>query len=157
MAAFLAIVVFWVWVFANRGSIAHPDEFDDEPWLQAAEAVCIVRQETISALPNPATVDGPVERGELVALGTHELEQMIDELHALGLPSDAHGAESVPQWLADYELYLQNRRDWSEVLLTGDDPPLRISGTDEGVRVTDLLGTFAEVNDMPSCAPSADA
>ena len=62
----------------------------------------------------------------------------------------------MPKWLDDWELYLQDRRDWSDILLTGDDPPFLISGNDQQVRVTDLLTTYAEVNDMPSCGPAGD-
>lgn len=156
IVAFLALIVFWIYVFANRGSIAHPDEFDDPTWLAAAESLCAERQAVIASFPNAASVSGAVERGELVALGTLELEAMIDGLHELGLPADAKGAETVPKWLDDYELYLQDRRNWSDILLTGEDPPFLISGNDQQVRVTDLLTTYAEVNDMPSCAPSGD-
>ncbi|MEM7092501.1 MAG: hypothetical protein AAF567_05830 [Actinomycetota bacterium] len=157
IVGFLAIVIFWIWVFANRGSIAHPDEFDDAGWVTAAESLCAERQAVIAELPNPATVDGPVERGELVRLGTRELEAMVAGLENLGLPADAQGAETVPQWLTDYEIYLQDRRNWADILVTGDDPPFRLSAGSDGARVTDLLSTFAEVNDMPSCAPSGDA
>ena len=89
-------------------------------------------------------------------LATAELDRMLRELDALGLPATDKGAEIVPRWLTDYELYLQDRRDWAAVLRTGDDPPFLVSGTADGVRVTDLLTTFAEVNEMPSCAPSGD-
>ena len=157
LIVFLALIVFWIWVFANRGSVAHPDEFTDDTWLTSAEALCADRQAAIADLPNPTTVDGAIERGQLVALGTIELEAMIAGLHDLGPPDDAKGAETVPQWLSDYELYLQDRRDWTDILLTGDDPPFLISGNADGVRVTDLLSTYAEVNNMPSCAPSGDA
>lgn len=156
IVAFLALIIFWIWVFANRGSIAHPDEFDDPAWINAAEAACAVRQAAIEELPNAASVDGAVQRGELVALGTIQLEGMVQDLYELGLPSNAKGAETVPQWLDDYELFLQDRRNWSDILLTGEDPPFLISGNAQGVRVTDLLTTFAEVNEMPSCAPSGD-
>lgn len=157
VAVVLALCVFWIWAFANRGSIAHPDEFADTDWRASAEAVCVVRQDAIAALPNPVSVDTPEERGRLVAIATVELEEMIEGLHQLGLPNDPQGADTVPRWLADYELYLQDRRDWTEILLTGEDPPFLISGNADGVRVTDLLDTFAQVNEMPSCAPSPDA
>lgn len=157
IAAFFALVIFWIWVFANRDSISHPDEFADTVWLAEAEALCSVRQGAIAELPNPASVDTAIERGELVALGTAQLQLMLDDIDSLGLPDDAKGSVTVPQWLEDYELYMKNRRDWTEILLTGDDPPFLISGNDQGVRVTNLLSTYAEVNNMPSCAPSPDA
>lgn len=157
VAVFLAMIAMWIWVFANRGSIKHPDEFADTAWIASAETVCAERQATIATFANPATVDTAEERARLLNAGTRELEAMVTDVAALGLPTDAKGAELVPQWLDDYELYLQDRRNWSAILETGDDPPFLISGNDEGVRVTDLLSTFAEVNNMASCAPSGDA
>lgn len=152
----LAMIIFWIYVFANGSSVDHPDEFADESWTTAAEALCAERQAAIEALPNATTAESPQERAELVALGTAEIERMVQELADLGPPSDPKGAETVPQWLSDYEIYLQDRRDWTDILRTGDDPPFLLSGTDQGVRVTDVLGTYAEVNEMPSCSPSLD-
>ena len=155
--AFVVITVWWIYVFANGSSVEHPDDFDDAAWTTEAEAVCAARQQAILDLPNAASVSTPQERADLVELATAELDQMVRELAALGPPATSKGAEIVPQWLADYEIYLQDRRNWTEVLRTGDDPPFLISGNADGVRVTDLLGTFAEVNEMRSCAPAGDA
>lgn len=157
IAAFLIIAIFWIWAFANRDSIPHPDEFDDASFVSAAEAICAPRQAEIASYVNPTTLDRPEERAELVQAGTEQLEQMIAELKALPLPADAQAAATIPRWIADYELYLQDRRDWTEDLFAGEDTPFTISGNEDGVRVTDLVQTFAEVNGMDSCAPSQDA
>ena len=158
--AFLVIIVFWIWVFANRNSIAHPDEFDDPVFSDAAEAVCAPRQAAIAELQHPSAASGPEERSISVAQGTAELEQMLEELAALPLPTDPQGANGVGRWLEDYELFLDDRRAWAELLAEGRDEIFLVSGTDtptgEGVRVTNLLRTFAEVNNMASCAPSPD-
>ncbi len=155
--AFLLAVLFWIYVFANGDSIAHPDEFDDPVFVEAAETICAKRQAAIAEFPLATAAEDPVNRGELVALGTEQLALMVTELGELALPTDPKGADGVPQWLADYELYLNDRRRYSSVLATGDDPAFTISGNAQGVRVTDLLRTFAEVNEMDSCAPSGDA
>ena len=156
VVAFLVIAAWWIYVFANGSSVDHPDDFGDEAWTSRAEAICEARQQAILDLPNAASAESPQARADLVELGTAELELMLRELEALGPPSSELGAEIVPQWLDDYELYLNDRRAWTAILRTGDDPPFLLSGTDEGVRVTDLLTTFAEVNRMESCAPSGD-
>lgn len=155
--AFLAMILFWIWVFANRGSIAHNDEFQDPVFLTAAEQVCANRQAMIADLPNPTTASGPEERAVLVDQGTALLELMVAELAALPLPTDPKGAETVPQWLADYDIYLQDRNDWSALLASGQDPIFTLSAGANGARVTDGLTTFADVNEMRSCAPSGDA
>lgn len=156
VGVFLALVSFWVWAFANRDSIAHPDEFDDPVFIQAAEAVCAPRQANIGELPLATAAENAVERGELLELGTAQLELMVAELRTLPLPTDPKGATGVPQWLDDYDLFLNDRRVYADVLATGEDPAFLISGNAQGVRVTDLLTTYAEVNMMDSCAPSGD-
>jgi hypothetical protein len=155
-AAFLVMALFWIWAFANRDSIAHPDTFDDPVYVAAAEGVCAPRQANISDLPLATAAENAVERGELLELGTIQLELMVAELGQVALPTDPKGADGVRQWLKDYELFLNDRRVYADILATGEDPPFLISGNDQGVRVTDLLTTFAEVNEMFSCAPSGD-
>jgi len=155
-AAFLALTLFWIWAFANRDTVAHPDEFDDPIFVDAAESLCAERQAAIAELPLATAASDPINRGRLLGQGTVELVQMVSELRALDPPTDPKGADGVSQWLRDYETYLDDRRVYAEVLATGDDPPFLISANPDGVRVTDLLGTFAEVNSMSSCAPSGD-
>lgn len=156
VAAFLGMAVFWAWALANGNSVAHPDEFDDPVFTEAAETVCAARQAAINELPLATAADTPQGRSELIELGTAQLDAMVNELSRLAPPTDPQGASGVEQWLADYQLYLNDRRRYADVLATGDDPPFVISGTAEGVRVTDLLTTFADVNNMRSCGPSGD-
>ena len=154
--AFIAITIWWIYVFANGSSVEHPDDFEDASWTADAELICEARQQAILDLPTATSAATPQARADLVDLATAELGRMLREIDALGLPATDKGAQIVPRWLTDYELYLQDRRNWAAVLRTGDDPPFLVSGTADGVRVTDLLTTFAEVNEMPSCAPSGD-
>lgn len=156
VAAFLAMAIVWIYVFANRGTIPHPDEFDDPVFSSAAEAVCADYQGTIAALPLATSIRSAVERAPLIAAGTVELEAMVADLAELTPPANAKGEAGVARWLEDYELYLDDRRRYADVLSSGEDPPFLVSATEDNVRVTDLLGTFAEVNNMASCGPSGD-
>lgn len=158
-AAFLAMALFWVWVFQNGASVSHPDEFDDATFIEQAESLCSKRQAIITSIPNGATAEDAIERSGLVQQGTRQLELMVSELHELAEmspPTDPKGAEILPLWLADYEIYLNDRRVYADILATGEDPPFLISGNATGDRVTDGLTTFAEVNNMRSCGPSGD-
>ena len=157
VAAFLGILIFWIWAFNNRDSIAHPDEFNDPVFVQEAEAVCAVSQAEIAKLPLAPAANGPVERGLLLEQGTAELRVMVAALNRLELPSDPEAAAGVSQWLGDYDLYLSDRAAYAIVLSEGLDEPFLLSGNANGDRVTDALSTFAEVNQMFSCAPSLDA
>jgi len=154
--AFLGMALFWIWAFNNRDSIAHPDTFDDPVFVETAEAVCAKRQSIIAGFPLATAVEGPIERGLLIEQGTEQLELMLSELRDLAAPTDPKGADGVAQWLDDYDLYISDRERYTELLANGEDPPFLISGNGQGVRVTDLLTTFAEVNTMASCAPSPD-
>jgi len=154
--AVLVMAAFWIYVLSNGDSIAHPDEFDDPVYTQAAEEICAVRQAAIGDLPPATAAEDPFERSMLLEQGTEELEAMVAELRDLDPPTDPKGADGVVQWLDDYDLYLGDRHAYAEILAGGDDPPFVISGNDQGVRVTDMLTTFAEVNEMESCAPSGD-
>ena len=157
MAAFLGMVLFWIWVFANGDSIDHPNQFDDPVYLEAAEAACAARQAELAELPLATAAEDPVERGQLLERGTAIIEDMLADLRALGLPSDPEGAEVIPLWLADYEVYMADRRAYAEVLAEGRDEAFLLSASESaGGRVTDVIGTVAEVNNMPSCAPSGD-
>lgn len=153
---FLAMLLFWIYAFSNSDSIAHPDTFDDPVFTERAEALCAERQATISSFPIATAVEGPVERGEVIDLATEQLRLMVDELRELPAPTDPKGAAGVTRWLDDYQLYLDDRDRYAAILATGEDPPFLISGNADGVRVTDLLTTFADVNTMASCGPSAD-
>jgi len=154
--AFLLMALFWIWAFNNRDSVPHADEFDDPAYTEAAEAICSKRQATIREFPLATEVDNPIDRGLLVERGTAELEAMVAELKMLPLPSAEKGAEAVPQWLADWDLYLTDRVAYTEVLATGSDPAFLLSANPGGARVTDAIQTFAEVNQMASCSPSGD-
>ena len=157
VGAFLVLVVFWIWVFANRGSIAHNDEFNDPTFSAAAEAICSKRQAAIAEIPLATAAKDAIERGQLLERGTAELELMVAELNDLDPPASVEGAAGVEAWLTDYEIYLDDRRRYADILATGEDPPFLISpSATQNVRVTDLLGTFAEVNRMDNCAPSGD-
>lgn len=154
--AFLAMVGFWIWAFNNRDSIAHPDTFDDPVYTEAAEGLCAKRQTVIAEIPATISVSDPVARGELVAQRTAQLELMLGDLAALPSPTDPKGADGVVRWLADYDLYLSDLRDYQQALEAGEDPQFLLSATSGGARVTDVIGTYAEVNNMVSCTPKGE-
>ena len=92
-AAFLAMLLFWIWAFANRDSIAHPDTFDDPAYVVAAESVCAPRQANIGDLPLATAAKNAIERGELLELGTIQLELMVAEL---GQRVSCHAGDGIP-------------------------------------------------------------
>jgi hypothetical protein len=149
---------FWVWAlfFASKEAI---NKIDDRGWAARAEAICAdatVRREALADYRRVDENDAAmmVERGNLVDAATDVVEQMLDDVVAVP-PSDDKGAAIVPDWEADYRTYLQNRRDYADVLRTGRNAPFTEAAVD-GIPISDKVERFAGDNEMPSCAPPSD-
>lgn len=164
----IAMVAFWSWAFIFDPSVDHPDDLTsdlaaDHPdhiaaveYTTAAEAICAAALDDISALPVASAARDFAERADQIDLGTDRFDQMLDELDALPLPGTEQGDLVMTGWLSDYRVFMEDRRDYADELRSGVDPPFLISGNEEGVRITDLIDTVADVNDMESCRPGAD-
>lgn len=173
VAGFLLMALLWIWIFAIRGrGLPHPDELGvpaanaaaeditrDERtalnFITEAEAVCATAQAEISQLPLAAGADDFNERAAILDQATERLDLMVNELGSLATPTEDGEAFIVGEWIKDYYQFLDDRRAYSDVLRTGDDPPFVISARD-GRRVTNYIVTFAEVNNMFSCVPPGD-
>ena len=70
-------------------------------------------------------------------------------------PSDAKGRAIVPQWEADYRIYLEDRREYADRLRAGEDVPFSETALD-GIPISDKVEVFAGDNEMPACAPPVD-
>lgn len=151
-----AMAIFWIVVFITDPEISHPDEINDPVFSESAEAVCASALERIGELPPAQRAESPEERGVVLDLATDELDTMIRGLSEVEPPEDPEAADIVEQWLADYAVYSTDRRDYAADLRAGLDTDFRISGNDDGVRITDLIDTFAAVNAMESCRPPGD-
>ena len=71
------------------------------------------------------------------------------------MPSDAKGQALIPLWLADYDTYVADRRDYAEQLRGGDNSPFAETTT-EGLPLSEKIATFAGDNRMKNCAPPID-
>ena len=149
---------FWVWAlfFASKEAI---NKIDDRAWAARAEAICAEAEVRREALADFRRVDERdaammVERGNLVDAATDVVEQMLNDVVAVD-PTDEKGAAIVPDWEADYRTYLENRRDYAEVLRAGRNEAFTEAAVD-GIPISDKLERFADDNEMPSCAPPID-
>jgi hypothetical protein len=79
---------------------------------------------------------------------------MLDKLSA-DRADDAGDRELVGKWLVDWRRYVGNRRDYARRLRT--DPHARLF-VDEKFNdsIETVISTFAQVNDMDSCATPTD-
>lgn len=149
---------FWIWAlfFASKEAV---NKIDDRAWAARAEGICAEAQSRREALADyrRVDVDDPAmvaARGELVDDATDIMEQMLDDVVAVA-PSDAKGQAIVPLWEADYRTYVQDRRDYADLLRTGDNAPFTETAVDD-IPISDKLAVFAGDNEMPSCAPPTD-
>ncbi len=154
----VGLVVFWVWAlfFASKESV---NKIDDRAWAARAEAICADAEVRRQALADfrPVDDDDPTmvaERGELVDQATDVVEQMLDQVVAV-TPSDAKGADLVPLWERDYRTYLEDRRQYADLLRTGRNDAFTETAVD-GIPISEKLERFAGDNEMPSCAPPID-
>lgn len=175
VAAFLAMAAFWIWAFAFRGiGTDHPDELNlpasseaadleaaspDQlaalRYLNESETICAEAQSRISELPFAAGAESFTVRAGIIDDATVILQEMVNDLGRVDKPTEANENFIATEWVKDYNQFLDDRRGYSDILRSGDDPPFEISARD-GRRVTDYIVNFAEVNRMLSCIPPGD-
>jgi ABC-type transporter Mla subunit MlaD len=154
VAVALGLVLFWLWIFAGGPKKQNPDYLADRAWVQRAQDTCRATVDRIDALPPASESTDNVARAQVVDRANDELETMLDQL-AARRPTGDGDEEVVQPWLADWRTYLGNRRDYADRL--ANDPGAQLL-VDEKFHdsIETVIGTFAEVNDMPACAPPGD-
>ena len=159
----LAMLAMWVWIylFAPR---TNPDRLQSRSFAQAAEAVCAPLQDVINALPSGRDVDTVAARNAQIIAGTELAEAMLmalRELAPLHL-SDVGDQRLVDAWFADWDAYLQDRRNHTDKLgalgeqASDNDLRFILSQRAEGGIYTRRIDGFANVNDMASCHTPLD-
>jgi hypothetical protein len=157
--ALVALVVFWTYAlfFASKESV---NKIGDREWASRAETICRQANEAREDLTDLRPVDPDDaemlrERADIVDRATDIVEQMVDDVVAVR-PGDEKGQAIVPDWEADYRVYLQNRRNFADELRGGENVPFREAEL-EGVPISERIESFAVDNEMSSCAPPRDA
>ena len=155
----VAIFAMWVYAFgfASRESF---NKIGDDEWKARSEAHCQKAEDERFALQDltamdPTDTDALLKKADIVEVATDSLERAINKI-AQDSPADAKGKELVPQWLADYRIYIQNRRDFIKALRTADRRPFFSETEVEGVPISERIGKFARENDMKTCQPPLD-
>ena len=95
------------------------------------------------------------QKSKIVEKATDALENAIN-LIAKDQPSDEKGKAIVPLWIAEYRLYIKDRRLFAQALMTSKTRPYFAETEVEGVPVSERLGKFARENDMKACQPPLD-
>lgn len=158
VTAILLTSAMWLYafVFASREAV---NKIADSSWQQRAESLCatalLKRLELADfRLIEDSGPDALQRRAEIVDKATDTLEEMIRSI-ASTPPTDAKGLALVPQWIADYMTYVQDRRDYADLLRSGVNEPFSETMVD-GLPLSEKISTFAADNRAPSCKAPID-
>lgn len=149
----------WVYAFgfASRESF---NRIGDDAWKARSEARCLIAENERFALQdlekmNANDTAALKKKADIVETATDSLERAINDI-AMDSPTDAKGQELVPQWISDYRIYIQNRRQFIDKLRTASTRPYFSETEVEGVPISERIGKFARENDMRTCQPPLD-
>ncbi len=153
------IFAMWVYAFgfASRESF---NRIGDDAWKARSEARCLIAENERFALQdlrkmNANDTAALKKKADIVETATNSLERAINDI-AMDSPTDAKGQELVPQWISDYRIYIQNRRQFIDKLRTASTRPFFSETEVEGVPISERIGKFARENDMRTCQPPLD-
>ena len=155
----LLIAGMWVYAFgfAPRESF---NKIYDTSWQARSQARCKAAENIRFSFEDltPMRPDDPLAlkaKATVVDAATDALEDAID-LIAADKPSDAKGQELVPAWIADYRIYISDRRAFAVALRTATTRPYFAESDIEGVPVSERINKFARENDMKTCQAPYD-
>ncbi|MCB0977366.1 MAG: hypothetical protein KDB02_07880 [Acidimicrobiales bacterium] len=154
--AFLAMVAFWAWIFTGGPKKANPDRLADRAWVSTAVDRCQRMLDDLDEIPSAAETPTPAERAKNVRAADAVLSKMVDDLEA-SAPTDPKDREVLDHWFNDWRVYLKDRARYADAVATDPGAVFEITENERLHRgVDDTLKTFADVNDMPDCAPPGD-
>jgi hypothetical protein len=153
------IAAMWVYAFgfAPRESI---NKIGDEAWTMRSQATCKLAEDVRFQLQdltemNPNDPVALQKKAVFVDKATDALEIAINTIEK-DVPADAKGKAIVPDWIADYRIYIENRRAFAEKLRTATRRPFFAETEVEGVPISERIGKFARENEMKACQPPLD-
>jgi hypothetical protein len=154
IGGFLLMGIFWALIYSGAFNWRNPDKLHDEAWVSAAREICAPTAKLINDLPRAQTAKSPAERAATVDQGSDALDEMVERLAARP-PDNTSDREVVAAWLADWRVYLGDRRDFTERLRA--DPMAKPLFTEvHGGWSTNAIDAFANANDLDTCTSPPD-
>ncbi len=158
----VALGAMWVYVLFI-GDPQSPNVLDDQTWPAKAEEVCAGVGADVAALPPARTfVDiEPLEealrqRADVADQATGLLDGQLETMRALPAPTGEYDEELLAAWFADWDTYLQDRRDHIAQWRAGRDGPFAETEADTGGPISNRMTALAKENGMPSCVVPGD-
>ncbi len=152
----VAIVIFWFLVLSGWFNKRNPDYLKDRSFVSRTADRCAAARRAINHLPPASTSRSASDRADAIDTATDRLATMVDAI-AADVPNNPSDAAIVKSWVADWRVYLGNRRDYTTRLRK---KPRAQFLVDEKPKAGDpydaVIKNFADANDMPDCAPTLD-
>ena len=153
-----AIAAMWVYAFGFASKEA-ANKINDREWAARADALCQTARDERTALSDLTRIDrnDPAQlskKAEIIDKATDTIERMIAAIEDQP-PKDDKGLALVPQWIADYRTYVEDRRDYANEFRMGRSGTFAESQR-EGVPISEVIGQFAQDNLMDNCIPPLD-
>ena len=157
----ICVLIAGMWVyafgFAPRESF---NKIKDSAWQARAQAHCKAAENIRFSFEDltPMKANDPAAlkaKSKLVEAATDALEKAID-LIAADTPSDPKVQELVPRWIADYRIYISDRRAFAIALQNATVRPYFAESEVEGVPISERISKFARENDMKTCQTPYD-
>ena len=166
----VASFVFWAWAFSPWARSENPARLDDRDFTVWSDQRCAEAQAAIATLPTARQAASRADRADQVDQGTDEVELLVEDLRlraeaTLSGSTEGDGppdADLVRDWLADWDVYISDRRNHSAKLRTADDDTpdreLRFLLVDmtEGSTYTERMDGFSRLNNMDNCQVPGD-
>lgn len=149
VALTLSLVAMWIYAFFGDHGV--PGRLENPVFPALAQPVCEATQAEIDQLPRADQTPIAGDRADVVDRGSDELDAMLEELR-LVVPAGRPETEPVTQWIEDWQVYVNDRRDYTAQLR--QDPMTRFAVTQserDKRQVTSALDRFATINGMDAC------
>lgn len=155
----VGIAVFWIWALffpQTKQSIA---KLDDEAWTVRAEQICRTANVDRDELSDLRRIDDVGEgaldqRADLIDRATDIIAKMVADIVSVQ-PSSATDVALVDSWATYYRQWIDDRRIYTEVLRSGDNPPFAESMVD-GSPISEYINDFTVANRMKPCSAPTD-
>lgn len=152
----LAMMLFWIWIFARGPAKANPDRLDDRAYVERTEKRCQQLLTDLEALPPAEKADSASGRADVLDRANVMVAAMVDDIEG-GAPTTGDDGVSLKRWFVDWRTYLADRKDYADRLRRDPDAKLLVTENPELKDSVDrTIQIFADVNDMGDCATPGD-
>jgi hypothetical protein len=150
-----ATFAFWAWALFLYDPGLLIDELGDRTFPTQAEEVCATTMVQLDALPRAEETTDAIERADVIDTANGYLTAMVADLRPLAPTSPSGEAEAVAEWLDDWEVHIEDRREYAKALRSDPAAPF-VEETKGAKQLSRAIDGYAQVNRMRSCETPGD-